>query len=56
MYYNVYIYKQPVVKDYDEETHCPTGNLTPPFYTSAKRQMADHLAIHQFVTSICDWH
>jgi len=45
-------YKQPAVTKNDEATHHPTGNLPPTFYTSAERQMANHLANHRFVTGI----
>jgi len=40
------------VKKNDEDRQQPTGNLPPTIYTTAERQMADHLASHQFVTGI----
>ena len=40
------------MKKTDEQKHHPTGNLPPTFYTTSERQMANHLASHQFVTGI----
>jgi len=52
LYSLFFFYNQPALKKNDEDYHHPTGNLPPTVYTVAERQMADHLASHQFVTGI----